>query len=387
MEAGSDTRRKGERKHEQNPVPPSGQPGKTVVPKLARLNRDRSSKAVFQCAEPVEHLVRLVVSNMQQGQQWLRRMDFSTLEPLPTETIDAWLQAGYRDIVWHLKVRPAAAAASEWLRVLILVEFQSTVEHDMALRLQGYVQRMHEQAWKERHVRQADRLPPVLTVVFYNGASPWRAQHSVWDLTEKGALWELDREMARMPVGMRYELVDVTQYAGKELSQDNIVELMISTELLGKDLDPTAVHRNRILEAQGRLLGSPDQRKVLELLRGWTRLAIARTGVDLDVLEDREKMQEMQTSGRTLTYLEACAQEYQAKLRAEGRAEGRVEILQEQRSGLCRLAQRKFGADAATALARRIDGIDDSGALWELGDLIIDCCDAGEFAARLRETG
>ncbi len=269
--------------------------------------------------------------------------------------------------------------------MLILVEFQSTVEYDMALRLQGYVQRMHEQAWKERHVRQADRLPPVLTVVFYNGASPWRAQRSVWDLTEKGALRERDREVARMPVGMRYELVDVTQYAGKELSQDNIVELMISTELLGKDLDPAAVHR--ILEAQGRLLGSPDQRKVLELLRGWTRLAIARTGVDLDVLEDRQKMQEMQTSGTMLTYLEACAQEYQAKLRAEGRVEGRAELLQEQRSGLCRLAQRKFGADAATALARRVDGIDDSGALWELGDLIIDCGDAREFAARLLEIG
>ena len=88
-----------------------------------------------------------------------------------------------------------------------------------------------------------------------------------------------------------------------------------------------------------------------------------------------------------LTYLEACAQEYQAKLRAEGRAEGRVENLQEQRSGLCRLAQRRFGADAATALARRIEGIDDSARLWEIGDLIVDCGDAGEFAARLRETG
>ena len=84
-----------------------------------------------------------------------------------------------------------------------------------------------------------------------------------------------------------------------------------------------------------------------------------------------------------LTYLEACAQEYQARLRAEGRAEG----LQEQRSGLCRLAQRKFGAAAATDLARWIEGVDDSASLWEIGDLIIDCSEAGEFTARLRETG
>ena len=352
---------------------------KPVAPKVARLSRDRSSKAVFQCAEPVEHLVRFVLSDMKQGQQWLRRMDFSTLEPLPTETVDAWLQAGYQDIAWRLKVRAAAPGAPEWLRVLILVEFQSKVEHDMALRVQGYMQRMHEQAWKQRHVRETDRLPPVLAVVFYNGASPWRAKRSVWDLTEKRALRERDREVARMPVGMRYELVDVTQHAGRPLSQDNIVELMISTELLGKDLDPEVVQS--ILEAQGRLLGSRDQRKVLELLRGWTRLTIARTGVDLDVLEDKEKMQEMERSGRMLTYLEACAQEYQAKLRAEGRAEG----LKEQKSSLCRQARRKFGAAAATNLARRMEDIDNSAPLWDISDLIVDYVDTGDFEAKLRK--
>ena len=53
--------------------------------------------------------------------------------------------------------------------MLILVEFQSKVEYGMALRVQGYMQRMHEQAWKERRVRRTDRLPPV---VFYNGAIP-----------------------------------------------------------------------------------------------------------------------------------------------------------------------------------------------------------------------
>ncbi|MDE0101824.1 MAG: Rpn family recombination-promoting nuclease/putative transposase [Bryobacterales bacterium] len=244
---------------------------------------------------------------------------------------------------------------------------------------------MHEQAWKERRVRQTDRLPPVLAMVFYNVASPWRAERSVWDLTEKRALRDRDREVARMPVGMRYELVDVTQHAGKPLSQDNIVELMISTELLGKDLEPAAVQS--ILEAQDRLLGSRDQRKVLELLRGWTRLTIARTGVDLDVLEDTETMQEMQESGRMLTYIEACAQEYRAKLRAEGGAEARAEGLQDQRVGLCRRAQREFGAAAATDLAKRIEGINDSAQLWEIGDLIIDCSDAGEFGATLREIG
>ena len=98
-------------------------------------------------------------------------------------------------------------------------------------------------------------------------------------------------------------------------------------------------------------------------------------------------MQEMQSSGRMLTYIEACAQEYRAKLRAEARAEARAEGLQAQRSGLCRLAQRRLGATAAKDLARRTEGIDDSAQLWEMVDLIFDCSDADEFATRLRELG
>jgi len=53
-------------------------------------------------------------------------------------------------------------------------------------------------------------------------------------------------------------------------------------------LDLAAEHS--ILEAQGRLLGSLDQRKVLDLLRGWARLTIPWTGVDLGVSEDAEKV-------------------------------------------------------------------------------------------------
>ena len=288
-------KRETDEEREHQGVPQLGQPGPAVGPGLARLSRDRSYKAVFHCAEPVEHLVRFVLSDMQQGEEWLQRMDFSTLEPLPTETIDSWLRPGYQDIAWRLRVRATGSGDPEWLRLLILVEFQSTVEYDMPLRMQGYVQRMHELAWKERHVRRTDRLPPVLAVVFYNGARPWRAKRSVWGLTNKRGLRPLDRAVTRMPVGMRYELIDVKQHAKASLSRNNVVELMISTELLGKDLDPEAVHS--ILEAQGRLLGSQHQRRVLEVLRGWTRLTIARTGVDLEILEDSVKMQEMQRSG------------------------------------------------------------------------------------------
>ncbi len=90
-----------------------------------------------------------------------------------------------------------------------------------------------------------------------------------------------------------------------------------------------------------------------------------------------------------LTYLEACAQEYQAKLRAEGQVKGlvkgRAEVLDENKISVCKRAERRFGAVAATDLARWIEGIEDGARLWEIVDLIFDCEDASEFAARLRQ--
>ena len=61
------------------------------------------------------------------------------------------------------------------------------------------------------------------------------------------------------------------------------------------------------------------------------------------------------------------------RVRAEGMIEGRAAGVERERTLLCRQAERKFGAETAAELARRLVGVADPDALALVGDRIIDC--------------
>ena len=62
-----------------------------------------------------------------------------------------------------------------------------------------------------------------------------------------------------------------------------------------------------------------------------------------------------------------------AQARTEGVAQGRAEGVARQRAMLRRLAERKFGADTAAELERRLANVVDPDALALVGEYIIDC--------------
>ena len=55
-----------------------------------------------------EDLVRGFVAGLiEGGEEWVVRLDFSTLEPLPTERIDSNLRSRSNDLVWRVRFRDA----------------------------------------------------------------------------------------------------------------------------------------------------------------------------------------------------------------------------------------------------------------------------------------
>ena len=76
----------------------------------------------------------------------MRRLDFSTLEPLPTERIDLIPRSRASDLVWRVRFKHAADSPA-WLHVLRMLEFQSSGDWFMALRVQGFAVRLYESLW------------------------------------------------------------------------------------------------------------------------------------------------------------------------------------------------------------------------------------------------
>ena len=71
----------------------------------------------------------------------------------------------------------------------------------------------------------------------------------------------------------------------------------------------------------------------------------------------------------------------------EGRAEGVAAGVERQRTVLCRQAERKFGAETAAELARRLAGVADPDALALAGERIIDCDTGAALLEAVEEPG
>ena len=67
------------------------------------MRHDQAYKALFSHPQAVQDLLReFVAERLEGGREWVGRLDFSTLDPLPTERIDATLRGRANDLVWRV---------------------------------------------------------------------------------------------------------------------------------------------------------------------------------------------------------------------------------------------------------------------------------------------
>ncbi len=83
------------------------------------------------------------------------------------------------DMVWRVEFKPGSPSGGPPLAngerpcLLILFEFQSGVDPDMAWRMHEYVYLLHRHLRHNGTFKAEGREPPVLPVVVYNGERPW----------------------------------------------------------------------------------------------------------------------------------------------------------------------------------------------------------------------
>ena len=102
-------------------------------------------------------------------------LDLSTLDKVPASYVGDDFRQRHGDAVWRVY------AAGRWTYVLVLLEFQSSSDAAMALRVLEYTVMLYKELLRTKRATLGD-LPPVLPIVLYNGESPWSAAQDVADL-------------------------------------------------------------------------------------------------------------------------------------------------------------------------------------------------------------
>ena len=311
---------------------------------------DRAYKSLFQN----KILLQLLFTPEMLGDEWVGLLDFSEAQLLPNEHLSKKLDLRQNDQIWRIK----RADSTEDLYVLLLLEFQSSVEPKMALRISTYVTLLYEQLLNQRQVRLQDGLPVVLPVVLYTGLKNWSAQQELADLIQSAP----ERLLAYQPQ-QRYLLIDQRVWANnKALPHTNLTALLFMLE-----------HSTDVSQAQ-QLLRELDQqsaqyRELRLALLSWLRYVyFPRVAPDLPT-------QDYHSFNEVYDMLELDPRRWGYKERMEGRQEGleegREEGLQEglkraQLTILVRLIESKFGPLSAADRQRLESASNEQRDIWAL---------------------
>ena len=90
-------------------------------------------------------------------------LDLRSLDKLPTELISRTLKRRVPDLIWKVPYKNSDHD------LILLIEFQSKIDPDMAARVQEYTTLAREELLRQT----PDRIPLFLALVIYNGTTPW----------------------------------------------------------------------------------------------------------------------------------------------------------------------------------------------------------------------
>ena len=267
-------------------------------------------------------------------------LDFATLERTGNSYVSDDLRERMDDIVWRLRFR------EEWLYVYVLIEFQSSVDAHMAVRMLAYVGLLYQDLVRAGQLTRSEKLPPVLPVVLYNGKPRWDAATDIAELIEPVA-----GGLARYRPALRYLLIDEGTYADSELAE--LRNLAAALFRLENGRTPQDVEK--VLEALVEWVKMPEQTSLRRAFTVWLKRVFLKgrmPGADFEELNELHEVKSM-LAERVVEWTE----EWQKQGEARGVTKGEAALLQ-------RLMEKRFGTLDESIRKRLVEANADTLLRW-----------------------
>lgn len=177
---------------------------------------DAGYKRIFSQREFIVDLIKYFIDEP----SLKKDVDLSSLEKVNHSFVTRKLRKKESDIIWKLK------SSEGDLYLYFLIEFQSTIDEFMAIRLMSYLGLFYEDLSGSKEL---NHLPPVIPWVIYNGEKPWTAALNPQELLHP----KTPQGLKPFCPSFRYHLLDMGHYPLKkplEGSFSNIVLPLIAFE-------------------------------------------------------------------------------------------------------------------------------------------------------------
>ena len=319
-------------------------------------------KRLYAFARMVEDLLRSLFTEAELG------ADYSTLEKLPTEYVGNALQQRRGDTAWRLRAR---AAGGGWLHVLVMLEFQSTTDSAMALRVLEYTALLYGELLRGGVV--PGELPPVLPVVLYNGDPPWRPATEMRELIAAPP-----PALVPYQPSQRHVVLDQRRARAEDFKLQGL-----TWEVAQLEQSRAAEGLPRAARRLAALLGGAGQGELRRTFAHW--LWTLSRGLD-DGDPARQPPEDLDLEDMAVS-LEDRVREWRKPYIQQGREEGislgREQAMEHERQLLRRQAAMRFDSATADRLAAAIGGEADPQRLMAVGEAIVRCNTGSELLRKI----
>ena len=262
----------------------------------------------------VESLVRDFISK-----DLAERLDFKTLELLPTVFQNQEQAERRSDLIWQVK-----GYNGQLFWVAILLEFQSTIDRLMVFRLLEYTALLLRQTFEQQADKGELLLPKVLPIVLYNGANPWNAVLSLRDAQfSEPQLREFD------DLHFKYHLIDIRHL------EESLVDKAkgIRAWIFRFERAANVQEMERLWKVMFRALRNPAYENLRQEIIIWLETCvlpvrkISGAKIVVERLKEEEKMTVVtpEMDDWTLPYINQGIKQGRAEGERIGRNEGRIE--------------------------------------------------------------
>lgn len=330
-----------------------------------RKSHDAAWKQVFSLSVVVEHLLVGFFPDV------AALLDLSTLADISGE----WVHDGARrrgDSVWRVRYRDGSGRS-----LVLFLEFQSTVDADMARRVLRNIGMVAERLRRNRRL-DADGRHRALCVVIHSGRRRWTAPGAAGHVAV-----DADGEVLSL-IALPYAALDARRMAGEHLPERNLVSTLLALNgapgpadaepplrSLGRWIDDLGEHAEPVRAAYAEWLAtrmptwfSPEDAAAL----------VERT----TKTEDPEETEE----GMAFSVMEDNVRRQIRRAERKGLGEGLARGLDHERRLLRLQAARRFGDSTAGRLEPLLAGVGDPEGLERVGEWIVDCTDGEELIGR-----
>lgn len=319
---------------------------------MASQQHDTGYKELFSHPEFVQQLVEGFVPAEIAG-----LMDFGTLKIHSGNYITPLFEEKFEDVVWSVRIDWQGLSSRVYL--YILLEFQSSVDQRMPIRLLHYAACFYDHLLKSGATTVAAGLPPVLTIVLYNGSPRWTARQNIYDLIQP----EPPEFLRVHQPHLRYYLIDEGRYTEDELAaRQSPLSGVFGIENASRDLESLQRAVDRIVEI---IQAAPNKQRTDAIVTRWLKRHLRWLGAGAELEQLNSVVEEKDMLAENWKYLGE-------KERLEGRQEGQLDG---ERRVLERLLTRRFGELPGWATERLASATGEQLEAWADEILVADSLD------------